>query len=330
METSLEHYKLKYVIEHNYRACNHHKMTSKSKEHPFKNHKIPLLMKLYFTGLTTSFKVLEVASPALAGRLALRLFMMPPSFPIPRREHKWRAEAALSHLNIRGRNISVRSWGDKSHPPILLSHGWGGRCTQLQAFIQPLLDANYRVIGFDVPGHGDSEGKFSNMLDVASIIAEIAKTETNNNTFDAIIGHSFGTSTALLALDKFAVKANKVVLIAYFADIHFITDLFGRLFNLKASTLKAMEQRALLTLGKTYNINWNWQSISPTETIKSLKADLLLVHDKDDHEVPYSQAERLQQVVPHAQTITTTGLGHRKILMKKEVIKSVVEFIHTN
>ncbi len=303
-------------------------MKSKNKDHPFKNHKMPLPMKLYFGGVSASFKILEAVSPTLAGRLALRLFMQPPSFGIPRREHKWRDSAQLNHLTIRDRKISLRSWGNKNHPTILLSHGWGGRCTQLQAFIQPLLDANYRVIGFDAPGHGDSEGKFSNMLDVASIIAEIAKTETSNNTFDAIIGHSFGTGTALLALDKFKVNANKVVLIAYFADIHFVTNLFGQLFNLKASTLKAMEQRALSSLSKTYDISWDWESISPTETVKSLTAELLLVHDRDDHEVPYSQAKLLQQVVPNAKTITTTGLGHRKILMKKDVIKSVVAFIH--
>ena len=176
-------------------------MTSKQnkKDHPFKNHKMSLPMKVYFIVLTLLFKMLGIVSPSLAGKLALRLFMTPPNFGIPRRERKFREQAKLSHLTIRNRKISVRTWGDDGLPTVLLSHGWGGRCTQLQAFIQPLLDAGYRVVGFDVPGHGDSEGKFSNMLDVASIISQINQKE---GPFEAIIGHSFGTGTALLSIDK--------------------------------------------------------------------------------------------------------------------------------
>lgn len=297
---------------------------SGNNDHPFKNHKMPLPMRLYFSALTATFKVLGVVSPALAGRLALRLFMTPPNFGIPRRERKLREEATLTHLNIRDRNISIRSWGDSNNPTVLLSHGWGGRCTQLHAFIQPLVDAGYRVVGFDVPGHGDSEGKQSNMLDVASIISEIEKTQ---GPFKAIIGHSFGTGTALLSIAKFKVDPKKVILISYFSDISFITDLFGELFGLRHSTLESMKKTALKTLSSEYGVAWTWQEISPIETIKSVKADLLLIHDDKDHEVPYSQALPLQQATPQATVLTTSGYGHRKILMNKECIEGTVAFI---
>ena len=301
-------------------------MTNKhtKKDHPFKNHQMPLPMKLYFFALTVSFKVLGFVSPALAGRPALRLFMTPPNFGIPRRERKFREQAILSHLIVRDRKISIRTWGDDGLPTVLLSHGWGGRCTQLQAFIQPLLDAGYRVLGFDIPGHGDSEGKFTNMLDVASIIAEIQK---NKGPFEAIIGHSFGTGTALLSIDKFGVKTNKLVLIAYFADIRFITKLFGELFALRESTLNAMQDIALTKLRDTYGISWQWDEISPVNTIQSFQGKILMIHDDQDHEVPYSQAEQLQEVVPQAQVLTTSGFGHRKILMNKDVIITTVDFI---
>ncbi len=301
-------------------------MTSKTNTpvNPFKNHQMPFGMRLYFAGLTATFKVLGLVSPYLAGKLALRLFMTPPNFGIPRRERKFRDQAKLTHLISRGRKISVRTWGDDNLPTVLLSHGWGGRCTQLQSFITPLVEAGYQVIGFDVPGHGDSEGKFSNMLDVASIISEIAQTQ---GPFEAIIGHSFGTGTALLSIDKFKVKSKKVILIAYFADVHFITQLFADLFSLRESTLSSMKNIALKTLGDNYGISWTWDEISPVHTIQSVSSDLFLIHDEKDTEVPFSQAEKLQQVSPKARVLNTSGLGHRKILMSKKVVKATLDFI---
>ena len=67
-------------------------MTSKTKDHPFKNHQMPLPMRLFFSVTTLLFKILNVVSPKLAGKLALRLFMTPPNFGTPRRERKIREE----------------------------------------------------------------------------------------------------------------------------------------------------------------------------------------------------------------------------------------------
>jgi len=294
------------------------------KDHPFKNHQMPLPMRLFFSTLTLLFKVLGFVSPKLAGKLALHYFMKPPNFGIPRKEKVLRDSASLEFIEVRGRKISLRSWGDNDAPTVLLSHGWGGRCTQLHAFIKPLTDAGYRVLGFDVPGHGDSEGNKTNMLDVASIISEI---EEKEGSFEAIIGHSFGTGTTLLAIDKFKVKAKKVVLIAYFSDVHFIIKIFGELFDLRKSTLKVLQETALKNFKNTYGTSWNWDEVSPINTVKSYTGKLLLIHDDKDHEVPYAQAELLQKAAPQAETLTTSGFGHRKILMNKQCIKATVAFV---
>ena len=294
------------------------------KDHPFKNHQMPLFMRIYFSALTVLFKILDLISPSLAGRLALHLFMTPPHFGIPRREKALRDSARLKYIVNKGRKISVHIWGDENNETVLLSHGWGGRSTQFHALIQPLINAGFRVVGFDAPAHGDSQGKQSNMLDVASIIAQIEKEE---GLFKAIIGHSFGTSTALLAISKFKVKPEKLVLIAYVADVQWVIKLFGTLFELKTSTLEAMRQRALKTLANTYQISWNWDDISPINTVQQYKGKLLLIHDKDDHEVPYNEAMKLETFAPQATRLVTKGLGHRKILMSRDVIKTVINFL---
>ena len=293
------------------------------KEHPFKNHQMPLSMRLFFSSTTLLFKVLGVISPPLAGRLALRLFMTPTRFGTPRKEKALRESAKLKFITVRDRKISVRSWGENDAPVVLLSHGWGGRCTQFHAFINPLVDAGYRVIGFDVPGHGDSEGKQTNMMDVALVISEIAKQE---EPFEAILGHSFGTGTALLSIDKYKVETKKVVLISCFRDVIGIAKLFGEVFELSESTLNAMRQFARKKFKDTYGIAWTWEDVSPLHTINSFKGEILLIHDEKDHEVTYEQGKLLHDATPHAQTMITSGFGHRKILMNKKVVEAVLAF----
>lgn len=292
-------------------------------DHPFKNtRRVPLGMRLFFLGATLTFKVLGVVSPRLAGKLALRLFMTPPKFGTPKREEKLRESATLTFYNINNRNISVRSWG--KGPAVLLSHGWGGRCTQLGAFIEPLVAAGYRVIGFDIPGHGDSSGKKTNMLDVANIIANISAQE---GPFKAIIGHSFGSGTALLSLDRHDIEAEKIVLVSCFSDVMWITEIFGEVFSMRKSTLEAMRKIAMEKFAHTYGSAWKWDDLSPQHTIRNVTGDVLLVHDEKDHEVPYNHALHLHKVAPQATLLTTSGYGHRKILMNRRCVEAAVDFI---
>jgi len=289
---------------------------------PFKNSNMPFSMKAFFSLTTLVFKILGAVSPTLAGKLALRLFMTPPKVIIPRREKQIREAAKLHFINVKNRQISVRSWGEGS--TILLAHGWGGRSTQLMAFIDPLVAAGYRVVGFEIPGHGDSTGKQSNMLDGATVLSQVAKQE---GPIKAIIAHSFGTGTTLLAMDKYEVEAPKVVLISSFSGVAFILRIFGELFSLRQSTLDALQQVALKKFAHEYHVKWDWEEISPLETIKSFNSELLLIHDEKDHEVPIEEVLPLHNSQPNAKKLITSGFGHRKILINKDVIETTLAFV---
>jgi len=58
----------------------------------------------------------------------------------------------------------------------------------------------------------------------------------------------------------------------------------------------------------------------------NVHAPVFVVHDTDDREVPYADAPRLAAAFG-ARLLTTTGLGHRRILYAPEVVAAIVEFI---
>jgi len=95
-----------------------------------------------------------------------------------------------------GGELAVTTWGS-SGPAVLLMHGWGGARAQMTGFVDPLLFAGYRVVAYDQPAHGESNGKLTNLLEIAPTMDLIAKEE---GSFHAIIAHSFGTLITSYAL----------------------------------------------------------------------------------------------------------------------------------
>ena len=64
--------------------------------------------------------------------------------------------------------------------------------------------------------------------------------------------------------------------------------------------------------------------------IKASKAEVFLIHDRDDRHVPWTHMSHLQSYVPHARHWLTTGLGHRKIIRSVEVHLVVADYVARN
>ena len=59
-----------------------------------------------------------------------------------------------------------------------------------------------------------------------------------------------------------------------------------------------------------------------------VKIPMLLVHDRDDLEIPFEYALIIQQTLRNAELIATSGLGHRRILKDPAVIDQISRFAH--
>jgi len=296
--------------------------------HPFLPPNMPWPVKLVFKILTLIFKILGLVSPKLAGKFALQLFMRPPKVNAPKREQAIREQAELTHHKIDNHNIAVWVWGeDKDNleqVTVLLSHGWAGRTSQFFKTITALVDAGYRVVGADIAAHGESSGNTTTMLNGTRVISEVAKEYA---PLSAIVAHSFGTGTALLALDRFSVEAPKTVLIGAYSTVTFIVDLFADVFKMNQKSRLTMKQAGTDLLGDKFHFKWNWENIAPINTIQSYEGELLFIHDENDHEVPIEEVTPLHQSKPDAKIMITSGLGHRRIMRDDDVVKAILAFL---
>ena len=100
-------------------------------------------------------RVFSALAPEAAAARAERLFLTPPRPRRPAWEIDLLARAEARPMRVGPRRIETWTWG--TGPSVLLVHGWGGRGTQLGAFVAPLVARGFSVVTFDAPGHGASD-----------------------------------------------------------------------------------------------------------------------------------------------------------------------------
>src|SRR5687768_13117485 len=103
-------------------------------------------------------KVTGHFSSRLAGRFASRLWFTPWPVPVGERARAkqagWLAGTQPVTFDVGTHRIAGFSAGEG--PAVLLVHGWGERAASLGAFVAPLVGAGFRVVGVDLPGHGET------------------------------------------------------------------------------------------------------------------------------------------------------------------------------
>ena len=135
-----------------------------------------------------------------------------------------------------------------------------------------------------------------------------------------IIGHSMGGSAVAIALSE-GVESKKVVLISSPSSIESVLKRFAKFIGLPTKST----QRFLNLVGE--NVGRSAESLNIAKLIQSNSSKGLIIHDKDDMEIPYADARTLEQNWKGAKLISTQGYGHRSILRQKDVWASILGFV---
>lgn len=262
-----------------------------------------------------------ILSEDLGTSLAERLFTSPRRHRRPRREHEILASGWQFAVDVtlrrthEQRRVTAWRWGHG--PTVLLVHGWEGRGAQLGGFIEPLVRAGLSVVAFDALGHGDSPGRRLYLTDMADCVIDVARSV---GPLHAIIAHSVGAVATLLAHQRAGVNAKRNVMISPSVLLTTAVAQFGRTVALDDDDCTALEHQLVShsgVAGRDFGIE---------QLVGQRDAALLVIHDRDDREVPFSHGELLTTTWRQAKLHATTGLGHRRILRDDDVIAQAVAF----
>jgi pimeloyl-ACP methyl ester carboxylesterase len=261
---------------------------------------------------------LEWISTRLAVIYFEKIFFTPLRYKTPHKEKEFESSASLFNIESNGKLIQGYEWGASTNPYVLVIHGWAGRATQFRKFIPALLDNGLRIVGFDGPAHGRSQGTKTNLYEFEEVLKNIISVK---GAPIAVIAHSFGGGVALFAvMQGLAIK--KLINIASPTMADEIVKSYLKAIGGSWKTGLAFKKLIHNKYGKPF------EEFTAMHFIKEIDdLDLLLVHDSDDNDVPIIQAQELIKAYPKGKLITTHGLGHNRILKDDKVIADCLDFI---
>ena len=274
----------------------------------------PRLLRLLFRGLSR-------LSPAAAAALAMVLFRRPPRRRDSAEERDALAKAERLFLSLDGKPLAAWRWG--RGPSVLLVHGWGSRGSRLASFVAPLTEAGYSVIAFDAPGHGGSAGRLSSLPQFIFAIETVARELGEGPlpaTFSGIVAHSMGGAATTLAMAR-GLSVGRVVFLAPAADPAGYSERFAEVLGLTPDVLGRMKQSIERRFGTP------WDDFDVLRAARKMTAPLLVFHDRDDRDVAWTDGEAIAAAWPGAELVSTSGLGHRRIVHDPGVVARAAAFL---
>jgi pimeloyl-ACP methyl ester carboxylesterase len=277
------------------------------------------LVAIQKSTIVRSFSLLERIAPAAGARWAETLWFTVPS--ARGRRDRQADPGRPFQVPLHGRAVAGEAWGEG--PVVYLVHGWGGWRWQLDGFVAPLVGAGYRVVAFDTPSHGGSDpgpegpGRGTILEFADALVAVVAA----NGPAHAVIAHSLGATAAAFAIRR-GLAVEQAAFVAPMADpLPYTRTFAGRLGfgeRIRTRLVDRLERRVGLPLS-AFDV--------PAMAGQAATPPLLLVHDRLDTETAWSDSAAIAASWPRSRLVTTSGLGHRRILRAPAVIAEVTGFV---
>jgi pimeloyl-ACP methyl ester carboxylesterase len=280
--------------------------------------------------IVRSFALLERIAPAAGARWAESIW-----FTVPGgrgRQDRQALPGRPFRVVLDGRTIAGEVWGERpangapgrtDPPAVYLVHGWGGWRSQLDAFVDPLVEAGFRVVAFDAPSHGASDpgpegpGR-GTIVEFADALAAVVAA---HGPAHAVIAHSLGATATAYAV-RAGLPVGRLAFVAPMADpLPYTRTFAGRLGfgeQVRTRMVARIERRVGISLAD-FDV--------PAMARQVATPPLLLVHDREDAETGWSDSAAIAQSWPDTRLLTTAGLGHRRILRAPAVVAEVTGFV---
>ncbi|RMF69612.1 MAG: alpha/beta fold hydrolase [Calditrichaeota bacterium] len=265
----------------------------------------------------------EKISPKTVGKWGIRLWFTPPRYKLSLPEKLLSGQARRQripfaksrHQNGSETFYTVYTWGEG--PAVLLVHGWGGCAAQMAPLAKELAGAGQRVVAFDALAHGDSPGRRTDILEMSEIIKDL---HDRLGGFRAVVAHGMGATAAVAAIRE-GVSVEKLVTIGAAASVDFYLAQLARQLRASRKTMGRISTYINTKLKRNIK-EFSIINIAPT-----LGLPALIVHDKHDEVVAYTEAVALAKCWPRSELLVTTGLGHSGPLRDTRVLSQINRYL---
>ncbi len=264
--------------------------------------------------LRTSNAVVGRVAPTVAAAWASRRFTTPRRSPRRAWEAKIEAVAARERLRSGGSYLRWPGTG----PRVVCLHGWEGRATQFGLLAAAIrTETDFDVLALDGPAHGASPGERASPVHFAQALL-LADHELG--PFHAVIGHSMGGGAVSMAL-SWGLRSARAVTIAAPSSLPGVLGRFADFVGLpEAARGHFFDQMVAFT-------GFEPAELDIQSMVQRLSLPGLIVHDREDREVPFEDSEAVANGWAGARLIATEGLGHRRILKDPEVHRTIADFL---
>jgi pimeloyl-ACP methyl ester carboxylesterase len=282
----------------------------------------------------TVLRQLGIVLPSVRGLAAYRHFCTPHLSTHRSADHDSLVERARFHLREATPRRLATSQGnlqayifepqsETAAASALMVHGWTGEAAFMSAFADHLLRHNFRVVLFDLPAHGKSEGRMTSLIACAHAVREVAEAL---GPLPFVVGHSLGAMAALLAAEggppmprpcPFAA----LVLVAMPNRFSEVTRRFGAEQGLSPAAQRVYEHRLERLAHRRI------ADFTGTNLIAGAGTPVMLLHARDDAEVPFADAQEIVAACPGAELQSFDGLGHRKILYAPPAVRAATAYL---
>ena len=261
----------------------------------------------------------SMVAPQHAAGAASNLFATPPKPSLRDKEKYFLDTASQLRRQVAGSEIVEYHWGEENAPLVLLSYGWGYNSGRWRHFVPELLDAGYRVVAYDPPGHGLAPKGQLNVPLNAAIIRSLIEAY---GPAEAIIAHSFGGSSSVYALHDLPrhLHPRRMVLMASFSYAPRVFREYRQALGLWPSLYWQMVRNFEQRIGHPIE-NFDFALMSADLP----HIDALLVHNPADRVTPYAEARRYFDFWPGSRLLSPTEGGHH--LGTTIITDTVLDFV---
>lgn len=208
----------------------------------------------------------------------------------------------------------LAGWEAGDGPTVLLVHGWGGRSSDLSVLASRLVAAGHRVVAVDLPAHGSSPGTTTDLFELRDAVMAAGRLA---GPLEGLVAHSLGSVAALLAVAD-GLEVDRLAVLAPPATLDAAVTRLARRAGLRGAGEARLRRRVEARYGPDV-----WQRLDAVDTGPRVAADVLVVHDVDDREVPVGEGVRVARALG-TEAVLTTGLGHGRIVVDEVVAGRVV------